>query len=184
MPRHPFFGIIDVEPRQAMGSADSHDSTAAPAGSPTESESCGRRGFFGQAMAAAFAVSAAATASAKGQETMSRPGGGQVTTQALGEEGGAPPNGPGGGTVTTYALGEEGGAYPRPPSQPPSQPGPVTTYALGEEGGSHPRPNPPRQPPGGTVTTYAVGEEAGNGGRYPRSWYYFRRPRYYYYYRG
>lgn len=70
-----------------------------------------------------------------------------VTTLALGEEGGEP--------ITTKAVGEEGGA---------------TTLALGEEGGHDPhpphkpwkpvRPCPPESP---IYTTLALGEEGGTG---------------------
>ncbi|MGK7892638.1 MAG: hypothetical protein AB4372_03035 [Xenococcus sp. (in: cyanobacteria)] len=62
-------------------------------------------------------------------------GGGDVTTQALGEEG---------GDVTTQALGEEGGS--------------VTTQALGEEGGATTQ---ALGEEGGGVTTQALGEEGG-----------------------
>ncbi len=54
-------------------------------------------------------------------------GGGEATTQALGEEGGGVTTlalGEEGGGVTTQALGEEGGG--------------ATTQALGEEGGGFP----------------------------------------------
>ncbi len=72
-------------------------------------------------------------------------GQGNISTMALGEEGGGyhPP----GGSVTTFALGEEGGGH-----FPPG--GSATTFALGEEGGGC-------FPPGGSPTTLALGEEGG-----------------------
>ena len=68
-------------------------------------------------------------------------GGGQVTTQVVGEEGA------GGSQATTRALGEEGNA----PTQLQQEHGGATTHAIGEEGGQ--------------ATTRAVGEE---GGRPPQ----------------
>jgi hypothetical protein len=89
-----------------------------------------RRSLLGRMLgvvAALFGTAAAASAQTPGFR-----GSGNVTTYALGEEG---------GVITTYALGEEGG-------------GVVTTYALGEEGGY----NPPRSR---QATTLALGEEGG-----------------------
>jgi len=66
---------------------------------------------------------------------------GQVTTMAVGEEGG--------GGATTMALGEEGG-------------GEVTTMALGEEGGGEVTTMALGEEGGGEVTTMALGEEGGH----------------------
>ena len=60
------------------------------------------------------------------EETKQISGGGkaELTTLAIGEEGGCPTVPP---VATTRALGEEGGGYSIPPV--------ATTLALGEEGG-------------------------------------------------
>jgi hypothetical protein len=146
MPRHPFRGIV------AAANGDKH-----PTPAPLVNE---RRGFLAQLLAGLVGLVAVLWGgSAAASQYYRRPG--QVTTQALGEEGGyRPPYRPSPPIYTTKALGEEGGS--RPPPR-------YTTYALGEEGAGYPpprnRPSPPR------YTTYALGEE---GGRYPPS----REPRY------
>lgn len=71
----------------------------------------------------------------------------EVTTLAIGEEGGAKP--------TTLAIGEEGG----PSTRRLGEEGGVTTKALGEEGG--PTTEAPREEGGIRPTTLAVGEEGG-----------------------
>jgi hypothetical protein len=73
--------------------------------------------------------------------------------------------------MTTQALGEEGGYYPPPRYRQPRYRQPVTTYALGEESGRRDSPppyyrypQPPRRPPHrdpNRYTTFALGEEAG-----------------------
>jgi hypothetical protein len=77
---------------------------------------------------------------------------GQVTTQALGEEGNPPQIVLPPGQVTTLALGEEGNppitkARNEEGVKPPR--GPITTFALGEEG------NPPKPP---TMAWFEAGE--------------------------
>ena len=84
-----------------------------------------------------------------GPISLEQPSGNDVTTMAVGEEGGGgmvtmaiPENpGDGGGRVTTMAVGEEGG-------------GGMVTMAIPENPGDG----------GGRVTTMAVGEEGGDGG--------------------
>jgi hypothetical protein len=98
MTRHPFIhGIVTTQP--PPGQAPAHFT---------------RRSFFGWATAGIGGIAALLLSRRSSAQTFG-PGGGTVTTQALGEEGS-------GGAVTTYALGEEGSG------------GTVTTYALGEEG--------------------------------------------------
>jgi hypothetical protein len=77
---------------------------------------------------------------------------GQVTTQALGEEGNPPQIVLPPGQVTTLALGEEGNppitkARNEEGVKPPR--GPITTFALGEEG------NPPKPP---TMAWFEAGQ--------------------------
>jgi hypothetical protein len=93
--RHPFAGVIASEDK----SADRQP----------EPVNTSRRGFFGLVAGTLGAVGLFALASSAEA---------QVTTLALGEEGGRRPG------VTTRALGEEGGRRPG-----------ATTRALGEEGG-------------------------------------------------
>lgn len=70
------------------------------------------------------------------------------------------------GQMTTQALGEEGAGFPAPPNDFLPDDGPVTTYALGEEGSY--------TPPPGRATTYALGEEAGYYPPRRRGYYYLR----------
>jgi hypothetical protein len=175
--QHPFEGILSASRRPSMedvNSAQAIDALPAPFTS--------RRLFFAKMFAAAagaLAVFTVRSVSAQRRAEQGRRGeagrpsslpwrpsydSGEVTTQALGEEGG------GWGQVTTYALGEEGAAYPPGGWPPPS--GPITTQALGEEGGRPSLPRyrrdpppfyrPPRDyPPRGRYTTQALGEEGG-----------------------
>jgi hypothetical protein len=155
MRRHPFRGIV---------SAANADDQPIPVPQVTE-----RRGFLAQLLASLVGLGAVlwgGSAAANQNYRRSR----QVTTQAVGEEGGyrPPPSrssppvyttqalGEEGGNrppprYTTYALGEEGSGY-RPPANRPSPPR-YTTFAMGEEGGGYP---PPREP---RYTTFALGEE-------------------------
>ena len=136
MTRHPFIhGIVPTQPPPAQA-AEQHFT---------------RRSFFGWATAGLGGIAALLLGRRSSAQTF-RPGGGTVTTQALGEEGS-------GGTVTTYALGEEGSG------------GTVTTYALGEEGSG-----------GTVTTYALGEEGAYYGPRYrryPQPRYYYYRPRYY-----
>jgi len=172
--RHPFDGILG---QPAAGEFS-------PAPRDTSST---RRSFFGKIFALAAGAAAFFSGRAYAQDVEGSnwgavdpgrngfgPADGQMTTQALGEEGAGFPSPPDDmpsdeGQVTTFALGEEGAGFPSPPDNLPPADGPVTTYALGEEG---------NLAPPDFATTYAFGEEAGF---YPypprRRGYYFRRPR-------
>lgn len=152
--RHPFRGIVAAESGEDLP----HPHLIVS----------GRRGFLAQLLAGLVglgAVLGGGSAAAMQSYRRSR----QVTTQALGEEGGYRPPyrrqppiyttqalGEEGGSrppprYTTFALGEEGGGYRPPMNRPP--PPRYTTFALGEEGGSYPPPRDSR------YTTYALGEE-------------------------
>lgn len=184
---HPFEGIILPQSREAgaAGKASLADHRPEFAAEPATAS---RRGFLARTLgvatgALAFGASRASTAqegqrgaenppAGQGRPSDARPetqhhdGGGPVTTQALGEEGGR-------GQVTTFALGEEGSGYPGGwRSAPP--PGQYTTFALGEEGGPYypgpryrypryydPMPLRRRYPPAQRYTTQALGEEGG-----------------------
>ena len=98
----------------------------------------------------------------------------EVTTQAIGEEGGeldepTPRDmemstdavGEEGGFATTHAIGEEGGE-----GQNPDIPINVTTAAVGEDGNGHITTDALGEE-GGFATTHAIGEEGGQDSQIP-----------------
>lgn len=143
---HPFDGVILTSGETPRDHAQQPEINASPAGRSS------RRSFLGAlaagvgGMAGLLAATRDASAQRFTTQALGEEGGRpryrpyppafggdppgrrrrDVTTFALGEEGGPNPPAYGGGRVTTQALGEEGG---RPPRRR------VTTYALGEEGG-------------------------------------------------
>ncbi len=121
--RHPFAGVIGTQNLAA-------DETPA-----LEKIQSSRRGFFGF-LAASVGVAATGALGLVGLSSQAEA---QITTQALGEEGGRAPfrPRPPRQAVTTQALGEEGGGrtssrFLEQGGRPPQQ---VSTQAFGEEGG-------------------------------------------------
>jgi hypothetical protein len=152
--RHPFDGLNGIPPdRHPIDGGETENAALAS-----------RRSFFKRTLAAGAGLLAVVVGGRASAQLSTQPRGGQVTTPALGEEGGGRHAGPspGRGRVTTYALGEEsgrpGGGWSRPPQSHPPR---YTTYATGEEGGRYTTYAVGEE--GGRYTTYALGEE---GGRY------------------